>query len=463
MLRTVPYILVGLFMLAGCAGQVGFTGGLLPKVSYSGPTNPPVKPMSFSMDGSVDEVIDRLVDALDGPRFGITHVNPNRGLITAVYRADPEDFVDCGLLNFTASDGTSSQVPAASRQTQHQIGLKNGSTHGVVKRSMKLDGRMIIEVQRDTTQQSLVTVYGDYVVTRISAVSGKPSDPTARRRQLIDFSSGEVGIDPDQKLRCQSNGELESFLLASPGPYADRGVSDIDPSFPVAENRPLLERVREQFEQLPCAPLSVQSTGGSDVIVTGFVSSNDDLQRLRSQIPNLSGIGDVVFRVSITSAAFCDILDVTLPLKELNDVDEARAFVSLANGSFSLPEGEYLVVDATSPRYESYIYVFYAQQDGKLIHMMPNPEVRDNLIAANKNFQIGGEASPRRYSVSAPFGDDMVTLIASTKPLFPVDRPEIEPTDSFARDLANLVADAKAAGADIVADIAFVKTTPPSF
>ncbi len=467
MLRAAPYFLIGFLALTGCAGErIGFEGGGLTRTSYTGPENPPAKPVRFSLNGPVDEVTGRLVNALAGPRFGITHVDRNRGLITAVYRADPEDFVDCGLLNVVSSDGASNQVAAASRQLQYRVGLRNGN-YGVVNRNLKLDGRMLIEVERYSLgRQSQVTVSGDYVLTRTLRVSGKPGDPSAVRKQLIDFGSGQVGGDDENKLKCQSNGELESYLLASLQTSEERGAAptrglSLGPADDA--DAPLLTRVRSQFEQLDCAPLNARSLGGSDVMVTGFVSSERDLERLESMIRGVPGIGDVIFRVNVTSPAFCEILDVTLPLKELNGVDQAGAFVRLTDGSFSLVEGDYLVVDATSPSYESYVYVFYAQQDGKLIHMLPNPQEPDNFLPAGRNFRIGGDSSARRYSVSAPFGDDMVTLIASSEPLFADPRPEVEPVTLLADDLADRVALVQSDGATVVADIVFVTTSPRSF
>ena len=178
-------------------------------------------------------------------------------------------------------------------------------------------------------------------------------------------------------------------------------------------------------------------------MVTGFVSSEEELQKLETLVRNVDGIGEVIFRVTVTSQAFCEILDVTVPLRELNGIDQAGAFVSLANGAFDLIEGDYLVVDAVTPVFDSYIYLFYAQQDGKLVHMLPNPETRDNFLPANQRLRLGEDPNVRRYNVTGPFGDDMMTMIASTKPLFPEVRPEIEPTESLALDLADRVAEAE--------------------
>jgi hypothetical protein len=455
--------MIGLFFLAGCAGdQIGLQSGRAPGVGYTAPANPPAKPVTFNLNGSVEDVVAQLVNALDGPRFGITHVNRRRGLVTAVYRADPEDFVDCGVLDLRPTNGEPSQVAAAVRRVQYQVPIRSGY-YANVNRGMRLDGRMLIEVKRLNVGQSRVTISGDYIVTRSLRLSGKQGDPAATRRELVDFGSGEVGTDSEGKLACQSNGELESYVLASLRSAVDRGTADNQLGAAVDPDAPLLARVRGQFEQLSCAPLSARSLNEQDVVVTGFVSSDRDLTALQSLLQDVRGIGEIILRVSVTSQAFCEILDVTVPLKELNGIDQAGAFVSLVNGDTDLIEDDFLIVDATAPNFESYVYLFYAQQDGKLVHMLPNVESQDNLVPAGKRFRVGEDPNARRYRIAGPFGYDMVTLIASTKPLFPATRPEIEPTTSLARELADYIAAAQDAGANVVADIVFAKTAPRSF
>ncbi|MGI9435925.1 MAG: DUF4384 domain-containing protein [Geminicoccaceae bacterium] len=463
MFRTASCLLIGFFVLAGCAGdQLGLSGGQTPKVGYTAPDNPPAKPVSFNLNGSVEEVVAQLVNALDGPRFGITHVNRRKGLITAVYRADPEEFVDCGILDLRPATGQPSQVPAAIRRVQYNVPIRSGY-YADVNRNMRLDGRMLIQVARANVAQSRVTIAGDYVVTRSLRLSGKPGDPVSTRRELVDFGSGETGKDTAGKLTCQSNGELESYVLASLRSAVDRGTTDDRLGTVVDPDAPLLTRVRGKFEELSCAPLSARSLNDQDVVITGFVSSDQDLARLQYLLQEVSGIGEIIFRVSVTSQAFCEILDVTVPLKELNGIDQAGAFVSLLNGESDLIEGDFLIVDATAPNFESYVYLFYAQQDGKLVHMLPNVELRDNRVSASERFRLGEDTGGRRYQISGPFGYDMVTMIASTEPLFTGQRPEIEPTTSFARDLTDRIAAAQDAGAHVVADIVFAKTSPRSF
>ena len=102
MLRATSVVSICTFLLVGCAGsQLGLENNRRPELAYTAPTNPPAKPIAFNLNGSVEQVVGRLMKALDGPRFGITHVNDETGVITAVYRADPEDFID---LWFVRSD-----------------------------------------------------------------------------------------------------------------------------------------------------------------------------------------------------------------------------------------------------------------------------------------------------------------------------------------------------------------------
>jgi hypothetical protein len=134
--------------------------------------------------------------------------------------------------------------------------------------------------------------------------------------------------------------------------------------------------------------------------------------------------------------------------------------VTMADGVFDLVEDDFVVIDAAAPSFDGHLYMFYTQEDGKLIHLMPTAKQPDSERDAGSRFTIGGPDDSQRFSVTSPFGDDMITLIASDVPLFDQPRPQIESSAQFAADLARAVAIAEAAGARILADVVFVKTGP---
>lgn len=475
------YIFIVL-ILSGCSLESprGLLGNQRPSINYEKPKEPPSGTATFDIDGSADDVLELMIEALAGPRFGITHVDRDRGLITAVYQADPSKFVDCGMLDFRSANGAFNRVSATMREIDYQVPLMR-KYYGQVNRVMQLDGRVTIQVVQKNAIQSNVTVSGDYVVTRTLMVSGKTSDQRAARRQLMSFSSGEIGIFDDGRLKCQSNGALEQYLPTSlqarnivttdsNGVLPNQALPTIaefelqqeneteaaDPPARVAGAD--LGYLRAHFDRLSCAPLIIRADEGQRTVVSGFVSSRDDLDELRFLVETSPEIGEVDFRISVTSEAFCRFLEITLPLKESNDRDQTGAVAKLPTETFT--EGDYITVDITAPNFGSFIYLFYAQQDGNVVHLLPNILTLNNQMTAGQRLRIGEDPTFRRYLVSPPFGSEMMTMIASTQPLFGGLRPGIEPTKNLISDLAAQITAARNAGAKIVADIVFVETRP---
>ena len=145
-IRTSAFLLA--LMLVGCASNESAKPAFkqLPDVTYSAPVNQPVPPAQFTVVGSVAETVGRLVESLNGPRFGITHVDRAGGIITATFEADPDDYLDCGELILVSSQGETRTVPAASRSLSYEIPIEKNTRIGSIDRRLTLDGRLLLQV-----------------------------------------------------------------------------------------------------------------------------------------------------------------------------------------------------------------------------------------------------------------------------------------------------------------------------
>ena len=222
---------------------------------------------------------------------------------------------------------------------------------------------------------------------------------------------------------------------------------------------PQIQKIRAEFDKLGCAPLTAIEDGDS-IRVTGFIGSQDELDQLKASVSALDDMGAVDFQVVVTSSSFCDILQVSLPLHERNSIESAGASIGVEGNAVILQEGDRVVLRATAPTFDSYIYVIYLQEDGKLLNLVPSASDQDNRRKANESFSIGERADRPSFSVAPPFGDDLVMLIAASEPLFSEPRPLTEFGSSFALDLANRVSDLLSKGGKIVADLVFLRTSP---
>jgi hypothetical protein len=473
----------------------------IPDVTYEAPSSNPGAPTRFNVAGSVPEVVGKVVDALNGPRFGITHVDRNRGVVTATFRADPDDYVECGSLITVSSQGEQLVRPAASRRLNYEVPLENQTRIGTVNRSLALDGRLIVKVRASTATMSEVLVEGDYVLSRQASLVGTAGQTLGRSEQLVAFGSGQVAGFGKGDTFCQSNGLLEQKTLAfdqfgnQSGPLAGtlgqqgpvtfgQAAPTVDQAAPTQqaltapstgvggprgiilntpEGGPRAEMVRREVAKLPCAPATVIEDPDGRVRVSGLISSQQDLDQLKSTIRSLDPENKVDFQLVVTSPSACEVLTAALPLQRRNGSGSlGGASIGIANGAATLSEGDLVVFDVAAPNFESHLYIMYLQQDGGLVHLLPNRFDPDRLYQANDRFSVGDDPTRPSFTVSPPYGDDLLILVASSTPLFSSLRPQIEDSGTFAAEFADLIAAVEAAGGDIVADLVFLNTSPKS-
>jgi hypothetical protein len=120
-------------------------------------------------------------------------------------------------------------------------------------------------------------------------------------------------------------------------------------------------------------------------------------------------------------------------------------------------EGDNLVLDLTTPNFPSYVYVDYFLLDGSVVHLFPNGEQNENSVQPNQTLRIGDGPKAKKWEISPPFGEEMITIIASARPLFKEPRAEVEKADVYRGAL-----DAGIRGVDmneVLANFTFVQTS----
>lgn len=83
-------------------------------------------------------------------------------------------------------------------------------------------------------------------------------------------------------------------------------------------------------------------------------------------------------------------------------------------------EGEKLSVRFQAEQ-DAHLYLLYHQADGSSVLLFPNESQRDNRIPAKTLVTIPPADNSFRFRVSAPFGTEVLQVIASTKPLADLD------------------------------------------
>lgn len=171
------------------------------------------------------------------------------------------------------------------------------------------------------------------------------------------------------------------------------------------------------LSSLHCAKVAVRDSGDSRAL-TGYVASDDDLalvQRIAAATP-----GARLDRVTVAPWPQCEALQ-TLE-KPLAESDTPKISV---RPSTTLAGGDNLTVEIRAPSQISFLYVSYIQADGSVVHLVqpdgvvPQPTLPNTL----RLFGDGGEGRAR-FTVTPPFGREMIVAIASRSPLFDKRLPD---------------------------------------
>ena len=116
-------------------------------------------------------------------------------------------------------------------------------------------------------------------------------------------------------------------------------------------------------------------------------------------------------------------------------------------------EGEKLLVHVL-PEVGVYVQVDYYQVDGTVVHLLPNPLDR-NFVSGGTTLTLGEAHSSYHFTISPPFGHELLTVIASRQPLEDNrELPRIEPAmaylDRLTKQLAAHKAKSKVAGVHVL-------------
>lgn len=106
-----------------------------------------------------------------------------------------------------------------------------------------------------------------------------------------------------------------------------------------------------------------------------------------------------------------------------NDSSPHQVRVSVDHANHEYRAGESMVVTMRSSR-PGFAYLFYAMADGKASCLFPNRFQKDNRIRADQDTIVPGADAGYHIRIGEPFGQEVLKLIVSEKPLRAFDDPQ---------------------------------------
>jgi hypothetical protein len=173
-----------------------------------------------------------------------------------------------------------------------------------------------------------------------------------------------------------------------------------------------------------CAELSSAITSDREATVSGFVSTQEDIEGLRRAVGELPGIGKVDFLVKLRIWPFCEAIST---LKRFTAPEGPRTpALSLVSTDGQAHVGTPLRVNVRTPAFDAYVYVDYFTAKGEVLHLFPNDKDGIYLRPARNEFVLGRFPMRGCWTLGGDPGQGLITVTASSKPLFPKARPPDE-------------------------------------
>lgn len=222
--------------------------------------------------------------------------------------------------------------------------------------------------------------------------------------------------------------------------------------------------VDQEIAGYSCAELSGTVDKDGVTSVTGYVSKPVDLERLRGDIGGIKGVKTPSYQVKVLIWPHCEVVKLLTPYRQRNlDRHDGLAVTPTTGHTDRFVKDEQVIVKLAQADHDGYLYVDYYTVEGEVIHLFPNKREPHSgqLIPASQQIDVGqaGVQGGGWITVDAPFGQELITLVASSTPLYTGLRPDNEPAEDYLPLLKQAV-ESNRSNDKFVADFMTIQTEP---
>lgn len=221
----------------------------------------------------------------------------------------------------------------------------------------------------------------------------------------------------------------------------------------------LAQQVDQRLQGYPCSDLSATVADNGATAVSGTVSKPEEIEQVRGDVSSIKGVKEPSFDLSVRIWPHCEVVAILKPYRERNlDRRQGLEVRPTTGHSDRFIEGERVMVKLQQANFDGYLYVDYYTVDGTVLHLYPNRREPESgrLVVSAEQFLVGEKAP---WEIGPPFGQELITVIASPVPLYTSERPEIEQASVYVPRLREML-DANQAADRLSADFLFMQTEP---
>ena len=220
--------------------------------------------------------------------------------------------------------------------------------------------------------------------------------------------------------------------------------------------------VQQALAAFPCSDLAVSADEDKGTVkVDGYVSRADDIAAVKQRVDGVEGVKSSAVNVQLRIWPHCEVVKILAQYQARNSDSGYGLSITPSTGhSDRFIENENVIVKLQQANYDGYLYVDYYTVNGAVAHMYPNTGEPDSgrLIQSAEQFEVGATPS-KTWTVSAPFGQELIPVIASPTPLYAEALPEIQTAEEYLPKLRQML-DANRGNARLAATYLFMQTEP---
>ena len=191
------------------------------------------------------------------------------------------------------------------------------------------------------------------------------------------------------------------------------------PVVPKPEPPPVVKEIK--LPKIGCGRLKIVEKDKKKLI-RGFVGAGEDLAKVKKAVAGTKAQLDVALR----------------PWPQCETLMTIEKPLARKDGpSITLPKRTYkasetLAFEVKMPGNRGYLHVAYIQADGSVVNLVESDPLTLTTLPANKVLNFGdGKEGRQKFTIGAPFGNEMIVAVASKSPLFSKDRPLVETEREF--------------------------------
>lgn len=208
---------------------------------------------------------------------------------------------------------------------------------------------------------------------------------------------------------------------------------------PLPSTKELRTELAAATSQFSCASLDYSVAPDRAVHLSGFAANPGDVDRLRSTVGRIGGISKVIFDVEVRIWPYCEAVAVLQPVVKRTPAPAPS--LELVPPGPAAHIADALVIDIRPPSFDGYMYVdYFADAEGHVVHLFPNSQDGSFFQPQRGHLVLGNNPGARCWTLAGNPGEQqLVTLIATTKPLFPNPRPELENATDYLPRLTDAI------------------------